>query len=279
MQQNPFPGMNPWLESHWGDIHTRLTTYASDQIQPQLPAGLRARVEEYVGVDVDDENENGGRFASPSQSDSNIRFSPAVRVIEHLRPEVDRGGTAVAIAVAEPVLVTRRLDPPTLRRIQIVDSANGHRIVTAIEFLSPANKIGRLGRRKYLKKQALMLEANVNLVEIDLIRLGSWVLAAPESAVPEYCRHPYRISVVRAEDPDVAEVYPARMDQPLPTIRIPLRPDDKDVTLQLQSLLNMAYVNGRYGDDIDYREPPKPPLVGSDAEWADVWLREQKIRV
>ena len=43
MSKNPFPGMNPWLEAHWGDVHTSLTTYACDQLQPQLPAGLRAR--------------------------------------------------------------------------------------------------------------------------------------------------------------------------------------------------------------------------------------------
>ena len=71
MSKNPFPGMNPWLESHWGDVHTRLTTYACDQLQPQLPAGLRARIEEYVTVESDDEPER-----------SRSRFSPDVRVIE-----------------------------------------------------------------------------------------------------------------------------------------------------------------------------------------------------
>ncbi len=46
MSKNPFPGMNPWLEEHWGDVHTSLTTYARDQLQPRLPPGLRARIEE-----------------------------------------------------------------------------------------------------------------------------------------------------------------------------------------------------------------------------------------
>ena len=47
---SPFPGMDPYLERHWGDVHTRLITYASDQLQRILPRDLRARVEERVVV-------------------------------------------------------------------------------------------------------------------------------------------------------------------------------------------------------------------------------------
>lgn len=49
-EKNPFPGMNPWMESHWGDVHTRLTMYSCDAIQRQLPADLHARVEEYLST-------------------------------------------------------------------------------------------------------------------------------------------------------------------------------------------------------------------------------------
>ena len=30
---SPFPGMNPYLEQFWGDIHHRFITYCSDAIQ------------------------------------------------------------------------------------------------------------------------------------------------------------------------------------------------------------------------------------------------------
>ena len=66
MKSNPFPGMNPWLESHWGDIHTSLTTYARDQLQPQLPAGLRARVEEYVAVEAEEPAEGCAACSHPT---------------------------------------------------------------------------------------------------------------------------------------------------------------------------------------------------------------------
>src|SRR5262245_52393742 len=51
---SPFPGMDPYLEQHWGDIHHRLITYGCDQLRPQLPEDLRARIEERVFVESDE---------------------------------------------------------------------------------------------------------------------------------------------------------------------------------------------------------------------------------
>lgn len=44
--KNPFPGMNPYLERRWPDVHTRLTVYVRDDLADQLPIGLVARIEE-----------------------------------------------------------------------------------------------------------------------------------------------------------------------------------------------------------------------------------------
>ena len=66
--------------------------------------------------------------------------------------------------------------------------------------------------------------------------------------------------------------------EPLPTIRIPLRPHDQDIPLQLQPLVDAAYVNGRYADEIDYRSDPKPPLDNENAAWVDAHLRELGLR-
>jgi hypothetical protein len=49
--KSPFPGMDPYLEEHWGDVHTSMTTYARDQLAGQVPADLRVRVEEYTAAD------------------------------------------------------------------------------------------------------------------------------------------------------------------------------------------------------------------------------------
>src|SRR5262249_29865603 len=55
------------------------------------------------------------------------------------------------------------------------------RLVTTIEVLSPANKTpGAHGRKLYLRKQREILESQVHLVEIDLLRAGPHTTAVPE---------------------------------------------------------------------------------------------------
>ena len=255
---NPLPGMNPWLEAYWGDIHTSMTTYARDAIQKQLPDSLQARVQEYLSVLEPEEN--------PS---SNRRIAPDVNVVEQPGLSTSHGG-AVAVedlVYDEPFRIRRQSPPQTLRYIQIVDVKAGRRVVTAIEFLSLANKATESGRKQYVAKQNEILEAQVNLVEIDLLRRGSWVLAVQKHLYPNQLMHPYRICVVRGDNTEEAEVYRATFAAPLPTIRIPLRSTDDDVQLPLQSLVNQAYENGRYGNDVDYSVAPEPPLEDSEQKW------------
>jgi Protein of unknown function (DUF4058) len=44
--KSPFPGMDPYLEAHWLDVHPRLIVEASTVIQDQLGDDLVARIEE-----------------------------------------------------------------------------------------------------------------------------------------------------------------------------------------------------------------------------------------
>src|SRR5436190_11969650 len=53
--KSPFPGMDPYLERYWGDVHHGLIQYTRDALQPRLPNDLRARVEERVFVEREPE--------------------------------------------------------------------------------------------------------------------------------------------------------------------------------------------------------------------------------
>jgi len=264
---SPFPGMDPYLEAHWGDVHTSLITYARDQLRPLLPPDLRPRVEERVFVEA----EHGRRRS----------IYPDVRVIE--RPFGGNGGGGsmqeggVAVATAEPILIELPHEEKTERFLEIRDVRSGGRVVTVIEFVSPANKQPGTGRELYLKKQDELYDADVNSVEIDLLRAGENVVAVgPEDLAPED-RTPYRACVRRAVRRQTIETYPISLRGPLPTIRIPLRETDADVPLNLQSIIEQCYANAGY-DDIDYTAPPLPPLEGDDARWADELLREKGLR-
>jgi hypothetical protein len=42
--KSPFPGMDPYLERHWGDVRASLVVYGADQMQPTLAVDLVARI-------------------------------------------------------------------------------------------------------------------------------------------------------------------------------------------------------------------------------------------
>lgn len=262
MAKNPFPGMNPYLEASWGDVHTRLVTYSSDQINEQLPEGLQARVEESVSV-AGDEDES-----------LSIAY-PDARIVERDEPSFEGGTSAGGVAVATPVYIAIE-ERPTERHIEIVDISDGARVITAIEFLSSANKYGR-GREQYRQKQERYIDGGINLIEIDLLREGPFVLSIDWRRVPAPCRGPYRCSVRRALVPNRVEMFPMPLREPLPTIPIPLRSFDRDVVLELQPLINDAIRKGRYSN-INYQLPPNPPLEPEDEQWADALLREIGLR-
>src|SRR5579872_6216298 len=53
--KSPFPGMDPYLEQFWPDLHASLIIYTRDQIEEQLPATLIARVEERIVLEVEED--------------------------------------------------------------------------------------------------------------------------------------------------------------------------------------------------------------------------------
>jgi hypothetical protein len=44
----PFPGMDPYLERHWGDVHSDLIAQTRTTLNGELPPDLIARTEERV---------------------------------------------------------------------------------------------------------------------------------------------------------------------------------------------------------------------------------------
>jgi Protein of unknown function (DUF4058) len=258
--KNPFPGMNPYLEQRWGDVHAALVTYARDLLQEVLPDDLRARMQERVFIETE-----AGSSGAPRS------IYPDVHVYE--QPRGRAGGPAAgSAAVAEPVLIHLPAAEITESYIEIVDARSGGRVVTVIEFISRANKVPGPGRDLYLRKQTDAQRASANLVEIDLLRGGQSVSLALPDLVPPGYKAAYHASVFRASAPTRLEYYKAPLRETLPTIGIPLRATDPDAALKLQDLVDLAYQRGKY-DDIDYVEPLRPSLAPDDAAWVETILR------
>lgn len=252
--------MDPWLELSWRDVHARLIIYIADQLQRQLPEPLVARAEENVSVDIEDE---------PA-----TRVRPDVEVAEAWRGTSGSGAatSALSAVVAEPLLL-RVPEPEVDRRVEIIDPASGGRVVTAIEVLSPSNKLPGRARVAYQSKQRAFLAGGVNLVEIDLVREGEWAFSVDEALLPARKRTPYMVCVFRTTRLGERALYRLPLRERLPCIAIPLRPQDRDVVLDLQEVVDQAYERGRY-DRTDYRRPLDPPLASEDAAWAVELLRQ-----
>ncbi len=262
---SPFPGMDPYLEQFWGDLHHTMINRARAAIQKQLPADLVARVDERV-------------FVEPSEGTPR-NIIPDVRVVERGWREEPVGRAGNDIAVAEPLVVHLEQDEPVRQGfIEIIDLKSGRQVVTVLEILSPSNKVPGPGRDLYLKKQEELRQGGVSLVEINLNRTGSHVLMLPFNRIPDGHPTPYAACIRRSWKPLDIEYDRFPLRERLPAIAIPLRKDDPFVPLALQAMLDECWEEGRYSEDIDYHQDPDPPLTSDDAGWADALLREQGRR-
>lgn len=256
--KSPFPGMDPYLERRWSDVHHKLITYVADEIQLTLPPDLRARAEERIILE-----ESSGTPLTAYRSD--------IAVVEGTRIDTARSSES-ATELAEPVFVEYLTGPEIDSFIQIIDITSGDRVVTSIEVLSPGNKSPGRSNQDYLEKIDDYMRTGTNVVEVDLLRSSRGRLPVTELSLPLQRRTAYLACIWRALMPQRWETYSIPLRRKLPAIPIPLRQSDDDVRLDLQPLIERVYVNGRHYD-IDYSKPPDPPLNADDAVWADQLLR------
>ena len=255
--RSPFPGMDPYMERRWGDVHLGLCSCIRAALQPHLPAGLIASGQEDVRLAVDDGDAD----------DAEQAYWPDVSVVEgaHAEQRVDPAGGRVA--TVEPIFVRIANEPDVRRWVEIIDTGDGDRVVTAIEVLSPSNKAAGQRNRDYRRKVDDYARARINLVEIDLLRTSRDRLAVPAVGADQGRAAAYYTCVRRANRRGYWEVYPMPLRDPLPVVPVPCRPTDPDVPLALQPVLDRVYAEGGHGT-ARYARPLDRPLSPADAAWA-----------
>ena len=244
---SPFPGMDPFLEGYlWTDVHQRLATEISKRLMSQIRPRYVARLAIANYIDYDPAPEIGIIY-------------PDIEVLERREsesvPEL-AGATPVAVA-SPPITESVEVPVPGLKiravSIEVYDVATNN-LVTAIEFVSPANKRGA-GLKKFREKHSKLRAAEVHMIVIDLIRRGERPITS--SDLPDT---PYLVTLTRAGN-QLMTAWPTKLDQPLPVIPIPLRPPDKDVPLELSAALSTIYDEAGYDLSIDYSKSRPPPSL------------------
>jgi len=250
--QNPFPGMNPFLEQSglWPQVHNRLIVAMADAITPQVAPRYRVSIEErvYTGVDV----------------------VPLVGIADvAMVPRRAAGGTVPAttplaaprpVRVPMPVEVTERF-----LEVRLVQTSE---VICVIELLSPANKRSGAGRTAYETKRQKILGSATHLVEIDLLRGGDPMpLADP-------VQKPYSVLISRSDSRPNADLYEFDLADPIPWFAVPLCPGDPEPRVNLQHLLNEVYTRARFDLAIDDHQPLKPELSPEAAAWVGGILQD-----
>ena len=258
--------MDPWLESstEWPGFHDILIVATVEILQPQLRAM--------------------GYYANPGERvwlmEPHRPIYPDVAVIQHARrpapARASSGGLAV-LAPDEPLRVPAPSVEVHESFVEIFDAAD-NRLVTGIEFVSPANKIDYDGRRLYQQKQQEMREAGVHLVEVDLIRRGPHVLDIPRRVVEDARPWDYLVNLARRGSREL-EFYAIQIRQRLPRVRVPLKSGGDDATLDLQLAFDRSYDIGPYPERLDYVASPPDPLLSDEmTRWADELLTTKGFR-
>ncbi|MBE7385678.1 MAG: DUF4058 family protein [Leptolyngbya sp. SIO1E4] len=242
---NPFPGMNPYLEQpdYWSDFHNQLVAAIARSLVPQLLPKYRVVTDKWVYTVTDALMLAVGRpdvsIQQRQEASSPIATTTPTTVQTMVQP--------VQVRVPMPVEVQQSY-------LEVRDAAT-QAIVTAVEVLSPANKRGE-GRSQYETKRQRVLGSLTNLVEIDLLRAGRSLLLESDAVQSHY-----RMLVSRASKRPLADLYAFDVSTPIPILPFPLHPEDSNVTLDVQSLVNELYEQLGYDYFIDYSQTPPTPWL------------------
>ena len=234
--------MDPFLEqpAYWSDFHATFINYWREAIADVLPPQYEATLGERVYL------------------------------VEREPDERKLGYPSGAVATLEPVTIPLTiLGGPRETYIEILYHPD-RSLVTTLELLSPANK-GLPGRIEYLAKRHALIHQKTHLVELDLL-LGGRRLPF-ERSLPA-ANYYYFLS--RGEQRLDCQVYHWTLREKLPTLPVPLRHPDHDMTIDLAAVFATAYERGRFFNRINYRGPLHEHIPNADKNWTEQIARTAK---
>jgi hypothetical protein len=252
--------MDPYLEgSLWTTVHAQLIAEIARQLAPRLrPRYIALTTERFV---VETRDPDGTQQTS---------IYPDVGVAQTRHPG-SPGAAGGGVAVAPLRLATVMPESVPHFTVEIRDVAE-RRLVTVIEVLSPTNKRGD-GRAEYLARRQRLLLSSTHIVEIDLLHEGRRVpMRDPLPAVP------YFVLVSHAAVRPILDVHPIRLQDPLPTIGVPLLPTDGPVPLDVQAAFTNIYDLLGYDLAVDYTRPHEITLPPPEAAWVEEHLLAAGLR-
>lgn len=255
--------MDPFIEDQvWSDFDHRLNVVIADELGQRLDPDYHTRVEERVYMEVPERSE------LPQSEKRSIGKVPDVALVASKEAG---GGTAVVTEPAtdaiEPVECLLPEAVEYHESFVVIKDRQSGKVVTIFETLSPTNKRrGSVGNKQYLEKRELILDSPTHLVELDFLWSGDRL---PMLSLPP---GDYYALVSRAPRRPRVAVYSWWLQQPMPKIPIPLKPDDPEPQLDLQEVVNTVYARACYHSSLDYQRELKPELPEEQSAWVNQLL-------
>jgi hypothetical protein len=264
--RSPFPGIDPYLEHpiFWSSFHTRLMVAIADALAPDLRPRYYVEVETrtYQELEGEEDEEDELLVGIP---DTAVLSTNAVQPLPENLEQEARGGT---LTQNRPQSITLPIPSTVKERYLTVRETGNDSVITVIEVLSPKNKQKGKGRTAYERKRSRVLGSMSHLIEIDLLR--GYVPMTMSGVVQPT---DYRIMVSRAEQRPKADLYGFNLSELIPSFPLPLKPEDVELNVDLQTIVMGVYERAGYGDRIDYRQSvPAPALSPAQQQWVDSLL-------
>ena len=157
---NPFPGINPYIESerYWDDFHSTFLPLLREALLDLLPSHYDAMLNEQALLLTPD--------------DTKLR-KPDIAITHRPMDTQETQGGVATLVQSPPVMMEMlpiTLIEENLLWVEVVNR-DDRSLVTSIELLSPSNKDSR-GRDDFRAKRNALLLAGVHLVDIDLLLGG-----------------------------------------------------------------------------------------------------------
>ena len=248
---SPFPGMDPYLEdpAYWPDFHARFINYWCEELASRLPDHYEARLDEQVNL-----------VQIPAEKTKRVRADVSVTRDAGVDSSA---GVAVAVATLEPTTVPLLIEEEIRQTYIEILRRPDRTLVAVLELLSPANKTPS-GQGQYLDKRNAVLRQEVHLVELDLLFGGERMpLDAP------YPSGDYFTLVARFDRRWNCDIYAWSVRDALPTIPIPLLPEDGEVGVDLAAVFATTYERGRYARSLQYGAAPPISAETKAAAWIE----------
>jgi hypothetical protein len=262
--KNQYRGINAHMHSSWqseggwNEFHVNHIADLTRLMRIDLyPMGYIARTEQSLQIRRID-----SMTQTPKSDILILDQGATLRVVEPVRRYY--GSYEEMVLPASEALGLEEIDYHKAVAIYKADRVQGEPVAW-VELLSPSNKPNGQDWRNYKNKREALLQAGIVFVEIDYLHespvtleLMSVYSASQAKTSGEAWSAPYRIIVIdpRPELSDAeARVRMFRVDDLLPTIRIPLLGEDA-LDFDFGKAYDKTFSEMLYGNEVDYARFP-----------------------